>query len=227
MLRLRCICLFTGLCLALGCPGLAHPTHRYSGTVPGGAGILTVRSRGGARIQIAARGLRTTLDLGKEVSGCLTYLYDPTDRKFRERSSADIKVIDRVRSGGDYYVVLMAGAESNCNIQGHCGAASDYTMIWIRLDSKLRLKNKQAVVVEDCRAGVGIIEPTSEDDKSPKLRLVGGKLTVLYGDYDAAKRVTTRLVYDRNTPEQGFRTSTLSAPPVRSPSRPVSTRGRG
>jgi len=132
----------------------------------------------------------------------------------RTKARADITVLDRVRSDGDYYVVLMAGAESNCNIQSMCGAASDYTLIWIRLDRNLRLKDKQAVVVEDCRSGISITDPPRKEDQEPKLRLVRGKLTVVYGnDSDPEKGITTRLVYDRKAPDQGFRTSTLTHVP--------------
>jgi len=107
--------------------------------------------------------------------------------------------------------MLMASAGSNCNIQGRCGAASDYTLIWLSLDRNLRLRDKQAVIVEDCRSDISIIEPPRKEDRDPKPRLVAGKLTVLYGnDFDPEKRVTTRLIYDRNAPEDGFRTSTLT-----------------
>jgi len=100
---------------------------------------------------------------------------------------------------------LLTSAQSNCNIQGYCGAATDYTLIWLKLGASLKLEEKKSAVIEDCKSNIYIADPEFERLNEPPIKLVRGKLTIEYGNtLDDKVRTLSRLVYDRNSPEQGF-----------------------
>jgi len=51
------------------------------------------------------------------------------------------------------YVLLLASAASNCNVQGECGAdGSDSTLFWLKITRDLSLAGKQSFPISDCRA---------------------------------------------------------------------------
>jgi hypothetical protein len=158
----------------------------------------------GKQIRIVAGTERTLVNLTDDVSGCLE-LFDPTISQRRTRQPLWIKVINRVSNDDKRYLVLLAEAQSNCNIQGYCGAATDYTLIWLKLGAGLKLEEKQSAVIEDCKANVSIADPEYERLNEPPIKLVNGKLTIEYGKtFDDNVRTLSRLVYDRSSPEQGF-----------------------
>ena len=79
------------------------------------------------------------------------------------------------------------------------------TLIWLKLGASLKLEEKQAVVIEDCKSDVYIGDPENNGVDDPVLKLVSGRLTVGYGKtLDDKVRTLSRLVYDRKFPEHGF-----------------------
>jgi hypothetical protein len=177
---------------------------------------LKVSKAARGRVRITNGKFQAVVDLEKDISGCFD-LYDPTDRKFRVKDSAGITVIDIVSKDAKHYIVLLADAESNCNVQGHCGAARDYTLIWLKLDDHLKLEDKRAAVIEDCRSSIFVIEPDypREPDKDLELKLVDGKLNLKYGDISKDSADSSRLIYDRNAPEKSFLITTEKAKSLR------------
>jgi len=157
----------------------------------------------GKRIKIVSGTKQILIDLTKDISGCLDLFSYPSKRVVKQ--PLGIKVIDRVSKDDQHYLVLLAEAQSNCNIQGHCGAASDYTLIWLKLDANLKLEEKKAVAVQECRSGITVIDPEYVEMEAPAIKLVRGIMKIEYGNkLDDDTRTTSQLIYDRKAPELGF-----------------------
>jgi len=158
----------------------------------------------GKRIRVVVGTERALVDLTDDASGCLE-LFDTYPPKRKSNRPLGIKVIDRVRKDDKYYLVLLTEAQSNCIVQGHCGGASDYTLIWLKLDSGLKLEEKKAAVIEDCLSNISLIDPVDDTKEEPTVKLIRGKVTLEYGNtLDDDVHTMSRLVYDRKFPEQGF-----------------------
>jgi hypothetical protein len=169
---------------------------------------IKVYAARGKRIRIVAGTKRTLVDLTGDVSGCLD-LFDPHTPKWRLKQPLGIKVIDRVRKDNKYYLVLLTSAQSNCNVQGRCGAATDSTLIWLKLGASLELEEKQSAVIEDCPRNVSVVAQDDSVKEEPAIKLTGGKLTIEYGNtFDDEVRTLSQLVYDRRFPEHGLVIST-------------------
>ena len=167
----------------------------------------------GKRIRIVAGTERTLVDLTDDVSGCLE-LFDPHYPKWRLKQPLGIKVIDRVRKDNNYYLVLLTSAQSNCNVQGYCGAATDSTLIWLKLGAGLKLEGKQSAVIEDCRRNVYMVASDDSMKEEPAVKLASGRLTIEYGNtIDDEVRALSQLVYDRKFPERGFVITTKEKKP--------------
>src|SRR5687768_14173299 len=125
--------IITSIFLALICAQMARgqqaPPPKSHGQNTAAIKVYPAR---GKRIRIVAGTERTLVDLTDDVSGCLE-LFDPTISQRRTRQPLRIKVIDRVRKDDKYYLALLTSAQSNCNVQGYCGAATDITLIWLKL----------------------------------------------------------------------------------------------
>ncbi len=158
----------------------------------------------GKRIRIVAGTQRILVDLTKEVSGCLDIVDSyPSKRVYKQPLA--VRVIDRVRKDDKDYLVLLAGAQSNCNVNGMCGAVTDRTLIWMKLGADLKLEEKKAEIIENCFSNIYISYPEYDGVDDSPIKLMDGKLTVEYGDTeDDNVRTLSRLVYDRQSPERGF-----------------------
>jgi hypothetical protein len=167
----------------------------------------------GKRIRIVAGTERTLVNLTDDVSGCLE-LFDPTISQRRTREPLRIKVIDSVSKDDRHYLVLLAWAQSNCNVQGHCGASTDHTLIWLKLDSGLKLEKKQSAVIVDCRTSIDMIDTEYDSQDRLIIKLVRGRLAIEYGDtFDDNVRTLSQLAYDRKFPERGFVITTKEKKP--------------
>jgi hypothetical protein len=169
------------------------------------AAAIKVSPARGKRIRIVAGAEQAYINLTDDVSGCLD-LFDPHSETYRWKQPLWIKVIDRVRKDDKHYLVLLARAQSNCNVQGYCGAATDHTLIWLKLGAGLKLEEKKSAIIEDCKSNIYLIDSAYDRlDGRPIIKLVSGRLTVEYGKtLDDNVRTLSRLVYDRKFSEQGF-----------------------
>lgn len=163
---------------------------------------LTVASCGGMKIRVTLGAKNRVVDLGNEVSGC-TELYDPAQPSRPIHDSIRVGTIDRSFRGRKHYLVIWAMANANCNVQGHCGAGEDCTLVWLRLDENLKPEKTQAVVVKECRAETGIPD-MDEENPGSCLQMQQGKLTVRFGDLISDDPAWSWLVYDRNACEKGL-----------------------
>ena len=166
------------------------------------AEFLSVASAGGKKIEVAFGRLRRVIDLDREVSGC-TELYDPAEPSGRIHDSARIGVIDWVYQNRKHYLVLWTLANANCNVQGHCGAGEDCTLVWLRLDESLKPEKRQALVVQECRAETGIPELDLEFP-GKHLCLADGKLEVKFGDLISETPAWTHVLYEHDACENGL-----------------------
>ena len=89
------------------------------------------------------------LDLSKDISGCIV-AYDRSDPKAGKIDTTDFDKIDEVVKGGKTYLLLVSEINSGCNITGECGAATDLTLVWLKLNSRLQIESKKAVAVQSC-----------------------------------------------------------------------------
>lgn len=152
------------------------------------------------KVQLSRGAVNSTLDLGKDISGCIV-VYDRGDPKAGRMDTTDFDKVDEVVKGGKTYLLLVSEINSGCNVSGQCGAATDLTLVWLKLNSRLQVEKKKAVVVQTCFWGdINII-----DDGEIKLK--AGKLSLQFETNlyktDLAYSVST-LSYDRAVPEKGI-----------------------
>jgi hypothetical protein len=95
-------------------------------------------------------------NLQGEIAGCTTGTYDGSDPKSKPSGgAASTRVIDQIRKGAFWYTVFQTVLGSGCNVQGMCGAGSAVTVVWLKLDAKLKVISRKAVIVEDCMTDTG------------------------------------------------------------------------
>ena len=122
----------------------------------------------------------------------------------KSKAAATIKTIAITSQGDGHYILLLASTNSNCNIQGICGAAEDLTLIWIKLDRILNFNEKKVVVINDCRNFVRLIDPAGEWPEQT-MRPEKGKLKVVFGDdREEEAGSVSRLTYDTSFPDKGL-----------------------
>ena len=110
--------IITSIFLALICGQPAWGRQAPPPKPPGqNTAAIKVYPARGKRIRIVAGTERTLVNLTDDVSGCLE-LFDPTISQRRTREPLRIKVIDRVSKDDKRYLVLLAWAQSNCNVKG-------------------------------------------------------------------------------------------------------------
>jgi hypothetical protein len=202
--------IITSIFVALICGHMARgqeaspPKSRWQS-----AAAIKVYPARGKQIRIVAGTERTLVDLTDDISGCLD-LFDPHSPKYRSKELLWIKVLDRVRKDDKRYLVLLARAQSNCNVQGFCGAATDHTLIWLKLGAGLKLEEKQSAVIEKCKSNINVNDSEYDRQGGMVIKLVRGRLAIEYGNtIDDDVRTLSRLVYDRKFPEQGFVITTI------------------
>jgi len=198
--------IITSIFLTLICRQMAPGKQTKPLPKPSGQNTTAIKvyPARGKQIRVVAGTGRTLVNLTEEISGCLE-LFDSYPPKRVSKQPLGIRIIDRVRKDDKYYLVLLTEAQSNCNVQGHCGAASDYTLIWLKLGADLKLEEKKAAVIEDCQSNISLIDPVDDAKEEPTFKLIRGKVTLEYGNMlDDDVHTISRLVYDRKSPEQGL-----------------------
>jgi hypothetical protein len=163
------------------------------------------------RIRIHRRAQKLSLDLARDISGCTGRQYDPTVHETYADTGASFGLVDAREKASFVYVVLVAWAPPNCNIQGRCGAGGwNSTLIWLKLTKNLKLAGKQAFAVDDCfedRSTVNLKQDTDEDAEYfsyMKINNLPWEGDVLRIEYREGEGETRRLVFDRQNPEAGL-----------------------
>jgi hypothetical protein len=166
---------------------------------------VKVRSAGKGRARLTSGKLQSVINLSKDVSGCFL-TYDITDPKRREYDVTAFDLIDSVKKNGSLYLVLLGSANGNCHIQGQCGAAEDWTLVWLKLSPTLKVLDKKAAIVQSCLYNSIDLESEFDEGKTP-LKMVNGELKVEYSEnryqQDLEYKYHT-LTYKRSEAEKGF-----------------------
>jgi hypothetical protein len=133
------------------------------------------------KVQLARGKVKSVLDLSKDVSGCIV-AYDRSDPKAGKIDTTDFDKIDEVVKGGKTYLLMVSEINSGCNITGECGAATDLTLVWLKLNSRLQIESKKAVAVQSCFWGdINMIddgETSDETDSSGNFEFKKGVLSL-------------------------------------------------
>lgn len=200
----------TGVCAS---SGAADPPR----TPRQGETLISVKGLDAGRVRLTRGTQKLVLNLGPDISGCKSRLYDPMEHV---SSDADVRfeTVDETRQGAYTYLVLLAGAPPNCNVQGMCGAGEEsLTLIWLKLDKDLKLAGKQAFAVDECPVqrlirieGKDVLGPDLVEIKARDLPWTGDVLKVEYEE-DEGKTVR-RLIYDRRNPDAGFKHVPVESP---------------
>jgi hypothetical protein len=139
MKTLTSILFVTVIALVLGATaGAAQKTTRIK---------VTALKKG--KVQLTRGSAKSIIDLSKDISGCIQP-YDRSNPKARPMDTTSFEKVDEASIGGKTYLLLTSEINSGCNVSGECGAATDLTIVWLALDSRLRVQKKKAVVVQSC-----------------------------------------------------------------------------
>jgi hypothetical protein len=160
------------------------------------------------KVQLSRGALKSILDLSKDISGCIV-VYDRGDPKAGKMDTTSFDKIDEVVKGGKTYLLLSSEINSGCNVSGQCGAATDLTLVWLKLNSRLQVESKKAVVVQSCFWGdINIIDDeASPEDTGSDLKLKNGILSLKFETNryktDLEYSVTS-VKYDRAQAQKGL-----------------------
>lgn len=131
-------------------------------------------------------------------------------------AGVSLQVVDETVKASNTYVLLLASASPNCNVEGRCGAGGpDSTLLWLKLTRDLRLAGKKAVVFEQCVTNRQARLPATDSkvDAPDEPAEIQAKdlpwrddvLQIEYEEGAVAPVVVRRLVYDRRNPEAGLK----------------------
>jgi len=172
--------------------------------------LVAVDNLNKGRIRLDRDGRRLVVDLAREISGCTGRTYDLTVNEEYE-SSVDFEIVDETEKAPYTYLVLLASASPNCNVQGQCGGGgSDSTLIWLKTTKELSLAGKQAFSIDECRVGrvANVFKEEDPEDyyfetiQAKDLPWIGDVLQVEY--QERGEDSLQRPVYDRRDPDAGL-----------------------
>ena len=202
----------SGLLVLAGC---ASRAARHVEVPPGmkmPVAVEDLDSKGRIRLQRGSQ--RLVVDLGRDISGCKGTLYDLTvHEEYEDMSGASYGLVDETERAPYTYVVLLAWAPPNCNIEGHCGSGGwDSTLVWLKLSPDLKLAGKQVLVLDDCRgdrSAVEMLEPGEQSEEEEGFEYLKVKDLPWDGDvlrvaYQNRDEKVQRFIYDRRNPDAGF-----------------------
>lgn len=161
---------------------------------------------------------RATINLREDVAGCS---YMPAGERKRELDKmectalpATFKLIDATVKNNQTFLVVLTEAMGNCNVCGQCGASEAFALVWLQLDTRLRVLQKKSVSLEVCREDISLLSPEikiddPEDNQILNLSFKGDVLIIelekeIYGANDTSVYEFSHLEYNRKTPEKGF-----------------------
>ena len=177
--------------------------------------------------------LMKRIDLQNSLPGCTTGAYDtsdpnsqPTggaydsDPNFVTGGAAQTRVIDLVGKNGWWYLTFQARLGSSCNVQGLCGAGTALSLVWLKLDARLRPVARQVETVNECFSetvltGWGKARPSANGNPDDiDLEMVRGVLNITYqqSDYAAKTQTDSKLIYRHAQPELGLKVTSQATP---------------
>lgn len=172
------------------------------------------------KITVVKGKTRSIIDLSKDVSGCVFVAKEfkkDLDKKGCTASPATFKLVDATEKNKQTFLILTADAQENCNVCGRCGASEATTVIWLKLDARLRVLEKKNIPLEYCELNLSMIYSDSAtvkevQDNSSDFLFKGNLMTIefersIYGNEENGGKDVfefTHIEYDRTKPENGF-----------------------
>ena len=182
--------------------------HGNSAVADGRLPVVYGESNGAIRLQSAHQ--TALIDLTSEIAGCTGQMYDPTTGE-KWDSGVSLVILDVSQRNSLTYILLLASAAPNCNVQGLCGASEtpDRTLLWLCIsDGRTRIE-QQRVVVESCSEAR--FPDIPEGDPQASLHFADGVLKISYEQLDptgqAWEMTKGQVEYDRTHPEAGLKIS--------------------
>lgn len=181
---------------------------------------IKINKGGLGKIAVIKGKISSIVDLSKDVAGCpfvTAVLKRDLDEKGCTAPPASFKLVDATEKNKQIFLILTANAQENCNVCGRCGASEASTVIWLKLDSRLRVLDKQNVPIEYCQFNISTVSPVSvynEETQEDSMNLSFKNNVMVFefekrifgdetnGDKDAFE--VTRVEYDRTKPEKAF-----------------------
>lgn len=179
---------------------------------------VRLRAAGAGKISVTRGKLRSLIDLRRDTSGC-AYVSGAQKRSLDAKGCAappaSFQLVDATTKNSQTYVVVQTEAMGNCNVCGQCGASESFTLIWLKLDARLRLLEKKAVPIDSCYEDIALVEGgvsfnEETQDTSLKLSFVNNVMSLAFekkifnDNSDVSGYDFSQLLYDRKTPEKGF-----------------------
>jgi hypothetical protein len=206
-LRLRAVPVVLSLgALVVGMAGVSAAAP--AAARPAGRWPVAVETLQEGKIQLLRTGEKRVVDLAREISGCKGSTFDSSTQE-KYPGGPTIEVVDETENGPFTYVLLLASAPANCNVQGRCGAGgADATLLWLKVDKKLAVVDREAFAINDCRSQRSAQVTTAEEPDDPNFGKILAKDLPWIGDVlriEYQERETTRhLSYDRRAPGAGL-----------------------
>ncbi len=178
---------------------------------------IKIQKSGLGKISVVRGKTRSVIDLSKDVAGCAFVSGAAKTRLDKigcASSPATFNLVDTTEKNKQTFLILTADAQENCNVCGQCGASEASTLLWLKLDTRLRVLEKKNVQLYYCRENISMISPVSDVDEKTgnetwKLPFKNDMLTIefektIYGENDKDVYEYTKVEYDRTKPEKGF-----------------------
>lgn len=184
------------------------------------ASNVKIQKSGLGKIFVSKGKMRSIIDLSTDVAGCAFVpgeFKKELDKKGCTAPPADFKLIDATEKNKQIFLILTADAQENCNVCGRCGASEATTIMWLKLDAKLKILEKKSIPLEYCGQNISMIQPLSdfnEETQEENFNLpFENNIAVIefekrtYGDEANGDKDVfefTHIEYDRAKPEKGF-----------------------
>lgn len=188
-------------------------------TCAAGVSAQTIRMRSKIGGIIVTKGkMRSTIDLRELTTGCSVISAEykrELDKKGCAATPAAFKLFDATAKNDQTFLIVYSEAADNCNVCGQCGATEAFTLFWLKLSKNMRLLEKKAVALEDCRANISllgdaILYDESTNDQTLRLKFKNDILAIEFEEkiYNSNPEIEnfnfSHLEYNRKTPGRGL-----------------------
>ena len=163
------------------------------------------------KIVIKSGKIRSTINLSKDISGC-AYVSDSEKRVLEKNncavSPAKIRLVDVTIKKNLIFLVVQSNAAGSCNIcDGQCGRDESTSLIWLKVDARLRLMEKKSIPIEDCSKKIYLLTPEINfDEQTQTAKLMERGIIVMEFEKILGEGgfQYTHLEYNWKMPEEGL-----------------------
>jgi Holliday junction resolvase len=187
----------------------------------GNANGFTAKHTTSGNVTIKKGKVSGVINLAREVSGCVYTSRQAVKDAPTECASfgakAVFKIIDAVSKNGKHYLIIETESPSGnsaCNACGRCGADGATSLIWVKLNARLKVEEKKSIPISDCEINTYLTE-NKEINRSimdgKGYRFIKNRLRIeTKGRSDVEtkdKNLMDEIIiwnYSRNSAEKGF-----------------------